>query len=162
MYLLYFYFFFLCAYNIILFPVLLDQKKPFHIVSLQIKEAIRLQFEINHLGCPFSAGSNGQQHAHWSQCELPHLRHRLVHIRQGCPGIRRWLYQSVGNGHEVCQLPHGWTRPDWWARILMLHKGLKRKGLCRFLLLIFVKCQLKMVAYTPIRHNIITTDKWTK
>lgn len=62
------------------------------------------------------AGPNGQQYADRSQRELPHLRHWLVHIRQGCAGFWRRLHPSAGDGHEVRQLPHGWTRPDWWAR----------------------------------------------
>lgn len=61
-------------------------------------------------------GPNGEQHAYWSQCELPHPWHRLVHIRQGRSGFWWWLYQSARDGHEVCQLPHGWTGPDWWER----------------------------------------------
>lgn len=65
---------------------------------------------------PSFAGPNGQQYADRSQRELPHLRHWLVHIRQGCAGFWRRLHPSAGDGHEVRQLPHGWTRPDWWAR----------------------------------------------
>lgn len=63
----------------------------------------------------YRAGPDGKQHADRSERQLPHPRCWLVHVGQGGAGLWRWLRPGAGDGHEVCQLPHGRTRPEWWA-----------------------------------------------